>query len=115
MFTLISFSYENLATLASAFAFLAGSVINATALKPIREEFVRYGFPWWWCWVTALLELLTAFLLVIGSTFAIGAALGGCIMVAAIFAVIWARDFRRILPPAIFLLLLLVAVVIQIS
>lgn len=115
MFTLISFSYENLATLASAFAFLAGGVINATALKPIREEFVRYGFPWWWCWVTALLELLTAFLLVIGSTFAIGAALGGCIMVAAIFAVIRARDFRRILPPAIFLLLLLVAVVIQIS
>ncbi len=66
MFTLISFSYENLATLACAFAFLAGGVINATALKPIREEFVRYGFPWWWCWVTALLELLTAFLLVTG-------------------------------------------------
>ncbi|AYM59946.1 hypothetical protein FY134_19850 [Agrobacterium fabrum] len=115
MSNLISFSLANAATLAAAAAFLFGGVINATARKSIREEFVRYGFPWWWCWVTALLEFMTAVLLVLRPTFAIGAALGVCIMVAAIFSVVKARDFSRIPPPAVFLLLLLIAVFVQFS
>lgn len=115
MSNLISFSLGDAATLAAAAAFLLGSVVNATARKPIREEFVRYGFPWWWCWVTALLEFMTAVLLLVRPTFAIGAALGICIMVAAIFAVVRARDFRHIPPPAAFLLLLLIAVIVQAS
>jgi hypothetical protein len=115
MSNLISFSLSNAATLAAAAAFLVGSVVNATARKPIREEFVRYGFPWWWCWVTALLEFLTAILLVGRSTFAIGAVLGFCIMVAAIFAVVRARDFAHIPPPAVFLLLVLIAAFVQLT
>ena len=104
------FTFSEVATLAAAGAFLIGSLINASAIKPIRDEFVRYGFPWWWCFVTAILEFLTACLLVMGSTFAFGAILGVCIMVAAIVAVIRARDFGHILPPAAFLTLLLIAI-----
>jgi len=115
MSNLISLSLGNAATLAAAAAFLIGSVVNATARKPIREEFVRFGFPWWWCWVTALLEFMTAVLLVMRPTFAIGIAFGVCIMVAAIFSVIRARAFRHIPPPAIFLLLLLIAIFIQVA
>lgn len=115
MSNLISFSLGDAATLTAAAAFLLGSVVNATARKPIRDEFVRYGFPWWWCWVTALLEFMTAILLVVRPTFAFGAALGICIMVAAIFAIVRARDFRHIPPPAAFLLLLLIAVFVQVA
>jgi heme A synthase len=115
MSNLISFSLGDAATLAAAAAFLLGSLVNTAARRPIREEFVRYGFPWWWCWVTALLEFTTALLLVMRPTFAIGAALGFCIMIAAIFAVVRARDFRHIPPPALFLLLLMLAVVVQFS
>ncbi|MGF9691974.1 DoxX family protein [Rhizobium sp. 0TCS1.26] len=115
MSNLISFSLANAATLAAAAAFLAGSFANASARKPIREEFVRYGFPWWWCWVTALLELMTAALLVLRPTFTAGVALGSCIMVAAIVAILRAGDVRHLLPPAAFLLLLLIAAFVQFS
>jgi len=115
MSNLISFSLGNAATLIAAAAFLIGAVVNASARKPIQEEFVRYGFPWWWCWVTALLEFTTAVLLLLRPTFTLGVALGVCIMVAAIFAVVRARDYRHIPPPAIFLLLLVIVASIQFS
>ncbi|RXT29819.1 hypothetical protein B5P46_01735 [Rhizobium leguminosarum] len=73
--------------------------MNASGRKAVQEEFVRYGFPSWWCWITAILEFLTALLLVLRPTFAIGVMLGACIMVAAILAAIRARDFRHIPPP----------------
>jgi heme A synthase len=115
MSNLISFSLGNAAALIAAAAFLIGAVVNASASKPIREEFVRYGFPWWWCWVTALLEFTTAVLLLLRPTFTLGVVLGVCIMVAAIFAIVRARDYRHIPPPAIFLLLLVIAASIQFS
>jgi uncharacterized membrane protein YphA (DoxX/SURF4 family) len=93
------------------------SVLSSTrpARKAVREEFVRYGFPSWWCWITAILEFLTAVLLILRPTFAIGVALGACIMVAAILAVVRARDFRHIPPPSVFLLLLIIAALVQFS
>ncbi len=115
MSVLISFSLGNAATLVAAAAFMIGAVVNTSARKPIREEFVRYGFPWWWCWVTALLEFTTAVLLLLRTTFTLGVVLGVCIMVAAIIAILRARDYRHIPPPAIFLLLLVIAASIQFS
>lgn len=115
MNNLISLSMGNVATLLAAAAFFVGGVINMSAARPVREEFVRYGFPWWWCWVTATLEIVTAILLVLRPTFAIGVVLGTCIMLAAIFAVVRARDFRHIPPPAVFLLLLSTAAFVQFS
>ncbi|KQQ38887.1 hypothetical protein ASG19_07735 [Rhizobium sp. Leaf306] len=115
MFNFISLSVGNAATLLAAAAFLLGAAINASGSKVIRDEFVRYGFPSWWCWITAILEFLTAVLLILRPTFAIGVALGACIMVAAILAVVRARDFRHIPPPAVFLLLLIIAASVQFS
>ena len=115
MFNLISFSLGNAPALIAAAAFLIGAVVNASARKPIRQEFVRYGFPWWWCWVTALLEFTTVVLLLLRPTFMLGVVLGVCIMIAAIFAIVRARDYRHIPPPAIFLLLLVIAASIQFS
>ncbi|ACI58367.1 hypothetical protein Rleg9DRAFT_4934 [Rhizobium leguminosarum bv. trifolii WSM597] len=115
MSNLISFALGNAATLVAAAAFLIGAIVNASARKPVREEFVRYGFPWWWCWVTALLELATAVLLLVRPTFTLGVVLGVCIMIVAIVAIVRARDYRHIPPPAIFLLLLVIAASTQSS
>ncbi|KQV83390.1 DoxX family protein [Rhizobium sp. Root1220] len=115
MFNFISLSVGNAATLLAAAAFLLGAVINASGSKAVREEFVRYGFPSWWCWITAILEFLTTVLLVLRPTFAFGVALGACIMVAAVIAIIRARDFRHIPPPSVFLLLLIIAALVQFS
>jgi heme A synthase len=115
MVNFISLSVGNPATLLAAAAFLLGALINASGRKAVQEEFVRYGFPSWWCWITAILEFLTAVLLVLRPTFAIGVALGACVMVAAIIAIIRARDFRHLPPPSVFLLLLIIAALVQFS
>ncbi|UHS59931.1 DoxX family protein [Agrobacterium vaccinii] len=115
MFNFISMSVGNAATGLAAAAFLLGAVINASGRKAVQDEFVRYGFPSWWCWVTATLEFLTAVLLVLRPTFAFGVVLGACIMVAAIIAIVRARDFRHLPPPSVFLLLLIIAALVQIA
>jgi hypothetical protein len=93
----------------AAAAFLVGAVVNASGHSKIRASFVTLGFPFWWCWVTALLELLTALLLVSAGSRFIGIALGACIMLAAIAAVIRIGNYRELPPPMLFLLLLLLA------
>ncbi|NTJ62929.1 hypothetical protein G6M50_15370 [Agrobacterium rhizogenes] len=93
----------------SAAAFLAGAIVNATGHQKIRAGFVRLGFPFWWCWVTAALELLTAVLLVIAGIRYIGVALGACIMLTAIVAIVRVRNYRELPPPMLFLLLLILA------
>ncbi len=113
MLDFISFSPANAATLLAAAAFLVGAVINASGRPGIRDDFVRYGFPPWWCWITAILELATAVLLLLRPTFLIGAALGACIMLVAILAVLRAGHVRHSLPPALFLALLVAAVFVQ--
>lgn len=90
-------------------AFLIGAIVNARGQPKIRASFVRLGFPFWWCWITAALELLTAVLLVTAGTRYIGIALGTCIMLAAIAAIVRIRNYREMPPPLVFLLLLLMA------
>lgn len=97
------------ATWLAATAFFIGGAVNASGVKSIRDDFRRYGFPSWWCWITAALEIATACLLLLPATFPIGVALGACIMIAAIASVARAKSFRHIPPPMVFLLLLIVA------
>jgi uncharacterized membrane protein YphA (DoxX/SURF4 family) len=113
VFDLAPTSPANAATLLASIAFLLGAAVNASGRADIQEDFVRYGFPSWWCWVTALAELATAILLLFPRSFLIGAALGACIMLAAILAVIRSGHVRHSLPPALFLVLLVAAVFIR--
>lgn len=93
----------------AAGAFLVGAIVNASGHPKIRAGFVRLGFPFWWCWVTAALELVTAVLLVTVGARYIGVALGACIMLAAITAIVGIRNYRELPPPLVFLLLLALA------
>ncbi len=102
---------ENVLVWLAAAAFLVGGIVNMSGHQKIRAGFVQLGFPSWWCWVTAALELLTAVLLVTAGVRYIGVALGACIMLAAIAAIVRIRNYRELPPPVVFLLLLVLVTV----
>lgn len=93
----------------SSAAFLVGAMVNMSGHSKVRAGFVQLGFPFWWCWITGALELLTAVLLVTAGSRYIGVALGTCIMLAAITAIVRIRNYRELPPPMLFLLLLMLA------
>ncbi|MBB3425621.1 hypothetical protein FHT85_002608 [Rhizobium sp. BK312] len=93
----------------SSAAFLVGAMVNMSGHSKVRAGFVQLGFPFWWCWITGALELLTAVLLVTAGSRYIGVALGTCIMLAAIAAIVRIRNYRELPPPMLFLLLLMLA------
>jgi hypothetical protein len=93
----------------AAGAFLVGAVVNGSGHPKIRAGFLKLGFPFWWCWVTSALELLTAALLIMSGTRMFGVGLGACIMLAAIVAVFRIRNYRELPPPVLFLVLLVLA------
>lgn len=95
----------------AAVAFLAGGIANAIGHPAIRASFVRLGFPGWWCRVTAALEIVAALSLLDPATRFIGIALGGCIMVVAIAAILAHRLYGHLPPPTLFFLLLALAAI----
>lgn len=93
----------------AAAAFLAGGIANATGHPKMRASFVNLGFPGWWCWVTGGLEIMAAMLLLMPASRLPGIALGGCIMAAAIAAIVSRRLYGHLPPPVLFLFLLTLA------
>lgn len=104
--SLPSFSLETCFALLAAAAFAAGGVANATGHPKIRDSFVHLGFPGWWCWPTAGLELLAAVMLIFSATRIVGMALGTAIMLVAIAAILRAGLWQKLPPPLVFLVLL---------
>jgi hypothetical protein len=100
---------ETVLTWLAAAAFLVGALVNASGHPKIRASFVRLGFPSWWCWLTSTLEFATAVLLVTSGMQSIGVALGTCIMLTAIAAIIRIRNYSELPPPIVFLVLLALA------
>jgi hypothetical protein len=68
--------------------FVAGSLGNTFAPGSIIEEYVRWGYPHWFHFITGSLELSTAVLLARAPTRLWGAALGCTVMCAAFGTVI---------------------------
>jgi len=66
----------------------------------VRAEFLRWGYPAWWNFVTAVFEVLSAALIVLPQTRIWGLALGAMVLVAAIATVTRRRDYKH-LPPGV--------------
>jgi trimethylamine:corrinoid methyltransferase-like protein len=69
-------SWRQVPALALAAFFVVGSLTNIFAPGSIYEEYLRWGYPHWFHFVTGSLELTTAVLLVRARTRLWGAALG---------------------------------------
>ena len=68
-------SWHQILALALAAFFVAGSLSNIFAAGSIYEEYLRWGYPHWFHFVTGSLELTTAVLLARARTRLWGAAL----------------------------------------
>jgi hypothetical protein len=80
-------SWRQVPALALAAFFVVGSLTNIFAPGSIYEEYLRWGYPHWFHFVTGSLELTTAVLLVRARTRLWGAALGCAVMLAALATV----------------------------
>ena len=90
--------------LASAFA--GAGVFNASGGAAVQAGFIRWGYPAWWNFVTAAVELLGAGLIILPETRILGLALEAMVLIAAIATVMRHRDYKH-LPPAVALAALL--------
>ena len=86
-------------------AFAGAGIFNAIGGETVQAEFVRWGYPAWWNFVTAALEILSAALIVLPETRIWGLALGAMVLIAAIATVTWRREYMH-LPPGVALVAL---------
>ncbi len=94
-------SVHQVAALALAAFFVVGSLINIFAPAPIYEEYLRWGYPYWFHFVTGSLELTTAVLLAQARTRLWGAALGCTVMLVALATVTLHGEYGHGVPPLI--------------
>ncbi|CAB3805776.1 DoxX family protein [Paraburkholderia fynbosensis] len=67
--------------------FVVGSLSNIVAPRSIFEEYLKWGYPHWFHFVTGSLELMAAILLARARTRLGGSALGCTVMLAALATV----------------------------
>ena len=94
-------------------AFFGAGVFNFIGMASTRSDFVRWGYPAWWCRVTGALEVATAALVAVPVTRNLGLTLGAVVIAAAIFTVIRHRDFSHLVPLGLFVALLAAPEVIR--
>ena len=89
--------------------FLIGAVGNILAPPNVIADYARWGYPGWFHYLTGVLELSVAVLLVRRKTRRAGALLGGLVMTAAaVTLILHAEVTHAIAPTTVLLLLILV-------
>jgi hypothetical protein len=81
--------------------FVAGSLGNLIAPRSIYEEYLKWGYPHWFHFVTGSLELTTAVLLARAPSRLGGAVLGLTVMCAALGTVVIHGEYRHAAAPLI--------------
>ncbi|PZO89029.1 MAG: DoxX family protein [Micavibrio aeruginosavorus] len=98
----------NILTWILAAFFIIGGIVNWIAPKPIRKEYARWGYPSWFHYVTAILEIAAAALLIFPETKLWGCGLGAAVMAAALGTLVIHREYAHGIAPAmVFILSLL--------
>lgn len=91
--------------------FVFGGLGNIFAPESILEDYQRWGYPDWFHYVTGVLELLVAVLLIVRPRHLYGPLLGAAVMFAAAGTVIAHGEYSHaIAPGVVFGLCLLLAV-----
>lgn len=94
-------SWHQVLPLALAAFFVVGSLTNIVAPGSIYEEYLRWGYPRWFHFVTGSLELTAAILLFRAPSRLLGAALGCTVMLAALATVIVHGEYGHAVPPLV--------------
>jgi uncharacterized membrane protein YphA (DoxX/SURF4 family) len=99
-------SLVNVAAWLLALAFTGAGIGNAAGGAAIQAQFQRWGYPAWWNYVTAGLEVFDAVLMVVPAARLFGLALGAAVMLAASATVIWRRAYKHLAPCLLFIVLI---------
>jgi hypothetical protein len=103
-----SFWWTTIPRWALAAFFALGSWFNTFDANSIAE-YRKWGYPEWFHFVTAAMELATAALLITAMTRACGAGLGCIVMIGAVATLLIHRQYTHaVLPAVIFALLVAV-------
>jgi multisubunit Na+/H+ antiporter MnhB subunit len=90
-------------------AFFAAGLFNVIGTQANKGNFIRWGYPQWWCHLTGGLEMLTAVLVALPGGRVAGLILGAVIVAAAILTVLRHRDFVHLVPLGVFAALIALA------
>jgi hypothetical protein len=93
-------------------AFAGAGLVNAVGTSAAKSNFVRWGYPGWWCYLTGGLEVAAAVLIAVCSVREVGLILGGAIVAAAVVTVVRHREPSHLAPLGVFLALM---VLVQLS
>lgn len=88
----------------AAFYAIAG-VGPLAKLEKAKEEYKRWGYPTWWPFVTAVVEVVIGALFISPQTRFAGAVLGVLVMIVAIGTVLRCKEYKHAIPPTIVLVL----------
>ncbi|WP_445143485.1 DoxX family protein [Dyella sp. Tek66A03] len=94
-------SWRQVLPLALAVFFVVGSLSNIFAPGSIYQEYLKWGYPRWFHFVTGSLELTAAMLIIWAPSRLLGSALGCTVMLAAIATVIIHGDYGHAVPPLV--------------
>ncbi|MEM5447758.1 DoxX family protein [Paraburkholderia sp. BR14263] len=94
-------SWRQVLPLVLAAFFVVGSLSNIVAPRSIFEEYLKWGYPQWFHFVTGSLELMTALLLARPRTRLWGSALGCTVMLAALATVAVHGEFGHGVAPLV--------------
>ena len=94
-------SWRRVLPLVLAAFFVVGSLSNIVSPRAIIEEYLKWGYPHWFHFVTGSLELMTAVLLARARTRLWGSALGCTVMLAALATVTLHGEYGHGVSPLI--------------
>lgn len=80
--------------------FVFGGIVNIIAPGTIQDDYLRWGYPDWFHYLTGALEL-TAAALLISRYRLFGAILGACVMTGAVSTVIYNGEYSHAIAPFI--------------
>jgi hypothetical protein len=93
--------WRRVLTFVLAAFFVVGSLSNLFAPGPVYAEYLHWGYPHWFHFVTGSIELIAAVLLLRAPSRLSDAALGFAVMVAALATVITHGEYAHAVPPCI--------------
>ncbi|WP_233840145.1 DoxX family protein [Dyella sp. 2HG41-7] len=94
-------SWRQALPFALATFFVVGSLSNVVAPGSIYEEYLKWGYPRWFHFVTGALEFTAAVLLFRVPSRLLGSALGCTVMLAALATVIVHGEYAHAVPPLV--------------
>lgn len=101
----MSLDTSNLFVWLMAAFFIVAGLAPLIAFAKTSKQYQGWGYPAWFPFVTAALEVLVGILLLSPETRVVGAVLGVLIMIAAIVTVLRNKEYAHAVPPTVVLVL----------